>query len=490
VRWIVHLQGPGIDVVGATEPATPGVFIGHNDKVAFGLTICPMDQEDLYVYRTDPTNPDRYRYGDGWEDMTVLSEAVEVKGHGPQEVTLKFTRHGPVLHQDPATGYAYALRTVWTEPGTSAYMGRLAYMDAGSAHEFGLAMRHWGAPTVNQICADVEGDIAWFAVGMVPKRPNWDGLLPVPGDGRYEWQGFHPVAALPSAINPERGFVATANEMNLPRGYPAADRKLGFEWSDRFRSDRIHAVLDSQAAHTLADSMALQTDAASLPARRVCALLRGADSDGAALLRGWDGTLRADSAPAALFEVWWTRHLKPALLELIAPADVRPLLAPGDNMQLLSVLETMLDPGPLLARTLEAAVGTCRNLLGRDMAAWKWGALHHASFAHFASRVAPVARDVGPLPMGGSGSTPMAAGYRATDFRMTVGASFRMVVDVGDWDRSVAINTPGQSGDPGSAHYDDLAPVWARGEYVPLVYTRPAVDAAAELLIVAEPAAD
>ena len=125
VRWIVHLQGPGIDVVGATEPATPGVFIGHNDKVAFGLTICPMDQEDLYVYRTDPTNPDRYRYGDGWEDMTVLSETVEVKGHGPQEVTLKFTRHGPVLHQDPATGYAYALRMVWTEPGTDRKSTRL-----------------------------------------------------------------------------------------------------------------------------------------------------------------------------------------------------------------------------------------------------------------------------------------------------------------------------------------------------------------------------
>ncbi|MGE0415899.1 MAG: penicillin acylase family protein, partial [Acetobacteraceae bacterium] len=335
VRYVVHLTGPGINVIGATEPPTPGVFIGHNDHLAFGLTIFPMDQEDLYVYETHPSDPNQYRYGDAWERMTVVTEQIEVRGAEPQEVTLKFTRHGPVVHQNPMKNRAYAVRSVWTEPGTSAYMGRLAYMDAGSAFEFGSALRHWSAPTVNQICADVNGEIGWFAVGKTPRRPNWDGLMPVPGDGRYEWDGFHPAAALPSIINPDKGYFATANEMNLPESYPYKTRKIGFEWAERSRSNRIHAVLESQTAHSVADSMALQCDIVSLPAQRVCTMLRAvadAPAEPAAMLWEWDHVLGADSAPAALFEMGWTKHLKPALLAKAAPdAELRALLVPGDN---------------------------------------------------------------------------------------------------------------------------------------------------------------
>ncbi len=489
VRYVVHLTGPGINIIGATEPPTPGVFIGHNDHMAFGLTIFPMDQEDLYVYETDSANPDRYRYGDGWETMTSVTETIQVRGAPAQDVVLKFTRHGAVVHQDPASNRAYVVRTVWSEPGTSAYMGRLAYMDATSAFEFGMALKHWAAPTVNQICADLNGDIAWFAVGKTPRRPNWDGLLPVPGDGRYEWNGFHPPAALPSEINPEKGYFATANEMNLPGNYPYKDRRIGFEWSERSRSTRIHAVLDGQPAHTLADSMALQCDIVSIPALRVQALLGALQGEPAALLRAWDGVLHADSPAAALFEVWWTKHLKPALLSRVTtdPA-VRPLLAPGDNESMLAMLEAIDVPAPLLAKTLTAAHATCATLLGPDPAAWQWGALHHGYFAHPLSRVSRVGRDVGKLPIGGSGSTPMNTMYRGTDFRLTVGASFRMVVDVGDWDQSRVINTPGQSGDPASPHYNDMAPLWASGAYVPMVFTRPAIEAAAALRITLTPA--
>jgi len=489
VRYVVHLTGPGLNVIGATEPPTPGVFIGHNDHVAFGLTIFPMDQEDLYVYETDPANPDRYRYGDGWETMTHLTETVPVRGAPPQEVTLTFTRHGAVVHQDTKRNRAYAVRTVWAEPGTSAYMGRLAYMDATSAFEFGLALKHWHAPTVNQICADLNGDIAWFAVGKTPRRPNWDGLMPVPGDGSHEWNGFHPQAAMPSEINPEKGYFATANEMNLPAGYPYDTRKIGFEWSERSRSTRIHAVLDGQPAHTLADSMALQCDVVSVPAQRIQPLLARIDTAQARMLRDWDCVLGVDSAAASLFEVWWTKHLKPMLLDQVStdPA-VRPLLAPGDNETLLAMLEAMDAPTPMLSETLTRAFTTCVALLGPDPAAWRWGDLHHGYFAHPLSRVTPVGRDVGKLPIGGSGSTPMNTTYRGTDFRLTTGASFRMVVDVGDWDQSRVINTPGQSGDPTSPHYDDMAPLWAQGAYVPLLYTRPAVDAAATLRLALEPA--
>jgi len=498
VRTVVHLTCPGMDVIGATEPPTPGVFIGHNERLAFGLTIFPMDQEDLYIYETHPDDPHQYRYGGGWERMQVVEERIDVRGMPAQTVTLKFTRHGPVLHEDTGRHRAFALRSVWSEPGTSAYMGRLAYMTAQSVQQHGEALRHWSAPTVNQIAADVDGNIGWFAVGKAPRRPNWDGLLPVPGDGRYEWDGFHELEDLPRKLNPPRGFVATANEMNIPADYPALDRKLGFEWAEHSRSNRVHAVLDEQPQHSVADAMALQCDVFSIPAQRIGRLLGGiANVSGdlataLGMLRQWDHQLRCESAPAALFEVWWVKHLKPALIRgMASDPQLRKLLAPGDNETLLATLEqadaALLDV--LLPDTLTAAFAQCRTLLGGDPAQWQWGRLHHAHFAHPLSRVASAQglRDVGPLAMGGSGSTPMNTTYRATDFRLTVGASFRVVMDVGNWDDSRVINTPGQSGDPRSPHYDDMAPLWARGEYVPLLYSRDAVDAAAELRIVLQP---
>ena len=500
VRTVVHLTCPGLDVIGATEPPTPGVFIGHNDRMAFGLTIFPMDQEDLYVYETRPDDPNQYRYSDGWEAMQVVTETIAVRGMPDQTVTLKFTRHGPVLHEDKQRRRAFALRTVWTEPGTSAYMGRLNYMNAQSVSDFASRLHAWSAPTVNMIAADTAGTIGWFALGKAPRRANWDGLMPVPGDGRYEWDSFWPVADLPHVLNPPRGFVATANEMNLPANYPWQERKLGFEWAERSRSNRVHAVLDAQPRHTLADSMALQCDVLSIPAQRLGKLINAVTNVSGDLaialrmLRDWDHQLRADSAAAALFEIWWVKHLKPAILGgLVNDPALRRLLVPGDNETLLATIE-QADPAlldVLLPDTLESAFNTCRNLMGADPAHWRWGFMHHGYFAHPLSRVAgdPQVRDVGPLAVGGSGSTPMNTSYRATDYRMTVGASFRVVMDVGAWDECRVINTPGQSGDPRSRHYDDMAPLWARGEYVPLLYSAAAVDAAAQLRILLTPAA-
>jgi penicillin G amidase len=498
LRSVVHLTGPGIDVIGAGEPALPGVAIGHNGQAAFSLTIFPMDQEDLYVYETRKDDPTRYRYGAGWETMQVIREDIAVKGAAPQTVELRFTRHGPVVHEAQGANRAFAVRSVWFEPGASAYFGSLAYMNTTTPDGFAAALRHWSTPSVNHVYADIRGNIGWYASGRAPVRPNWDGLLPVPGDGRYEWAGFHPAEDLPRSVNPNRGFVATANEMNLPPDYPYGERKLGFEWAERSRTTRIHDVLDSQAAHTVEQSMALQTDDFSVPAQRLGRLLAGLQgggdvSFGVKMLRDWDHHLARDSAAAALQEMWWSKHLKPALLDLLVPDKVlRPLMVPGDVETLLALLERpdhrLPDPLPLMASTLAAAVADCRSRFGADVANWAWGKLHHGYFSHTLSRVAPGMPDVGPLPKGGSGSTPMAATYRLSDFRVTSGASFRMVVDVGDWDNSRVINAPGQSGDPRSPHYDDLAPLWARGDYVKLLYSPEAVDAAAETRIRLSPA--
>lgn len=507
LRYIVHLEAPGFSVIGAGEPALPGVSIGHNETIAFGLTIFYVDQEDLYVYETDPKDPDLYRYGDGWERMTTARETVEVKGAPAREVVLRFTRHGPVVFTDGEKHRAYAVRSVWGEPGTSAYFGSTGYMTAKTWPQFKAALAGWGAPSENQIYADTSGHIGWVAAGMTPRRPNWDGLMPVPGDGRYEWKGMLAADELPSLADPAQGWFASANAMNLPPGYPYAERKPGFEWSNYARLARISEVLASKPKVTLADAMALQTDPVNVTSRRLIALLRPLKADqprlAAALdlLRGWDGATSTDSAAAAVYETWTAKHLGRALVGRAAPPAARGLIGQGDLAAELDYLEhpdAALGADPKAARdevllaSLAAAADEVAARLGPDPKTWAWGRLHQAEFAHALSPLAPAAdraaMKAGPTPMAGTSLSPMAATWRADDFRVTAGASFRMVLDVGNWDASRTINTPGQSGDWASPHFRDLFPLWVKGEYVPLVYSRKAVDAAAERVIRLTPA--
>lgn len=500
LRYIVHLEAPGFSVIGAGEPALPGISIGHNGTIAFGLTIFNADQEDLYVYETDPADPDRYRYGEGWEPMRIVRETVEVKGEPPRLVELRFTRHGPVVFRDPATRRAFAVRSVWSEPGTSAYFGSVDYMTAKDWPGFSASLRRWGAPSENQVYADTSGHIGWIAAGKVPRRPVWDGLMPVPGDGRYEWAGFLAPEELPSAFDPPQGWFASANQMNLPPDFPAAERKVGFEWSNRARMERISKVLGQDDRISLEDSMALQTDPYNTVADRLIPLLpsRAARRDreaaaALALLRSWDRRAAADSAGAALFETWITKHLGPAAVNRAAPRPVREMLGAGDLAAVVDLLER--SPSlrtPIILPSLAAAWREVEGRLGPDPARWRWGDLHQARFEHPLSPLLPEAERerlaVGPVPMSGTAHSPLAASWRASDFRVLSGASFRMVLDVGAWDNSRVINTPGQSEDPASPHFRDLFPLWARGEYVPLAYSRPAVEAATERVISLSPA--
>lgn len=502
LRYIAHLSAPGLDVIGAGEPALPGISIGHNGTVAFGLTIFPMDQEDLYVYQLDPADPSRYRYGTGWEEMTELRDEVPVRGEASREVELTFTRHGPVIHVDRKRNLAYAVRTAWLEPGMSPYFGSIAYMRAENFTEFTKAMRNWGAPTENQVYADVEGNIGWVPGGLAPKRVGYDGLLPVPGDGRYEWDGFYSGDDLPRVFNPDEGFIATANQFNLPPEHQQMG--LGYEWTNPFRYQRIVEVLSRQRKHTIRDSELLQTDQLSIPARRIQPLLSRLDSGDADLrralrmLRDWDAVLGADSNAAALFEVWLSKHLGPGFARAAVPKAAEHI-GTVDNLVMLTELENpgrwLLDAAArdrLLLDTLRAAYAEVQELLGRGESSWRWGRLHHSLFEHPASdALDPVQRarfDVGPFPRGGSSATVNQSSYRVSNFRQTNGPSFRMVLDVGNWDYSVAVNTPGQSGNPSDPHYRDLAESWRDGTYFPLAYSREAVEEIAERRILLVPA--
>ena len=493
LRYIAHLDAPGLSIIGAGEPALPGVSLGHNDTTAFGITIFNIDQEDLYVYETKGTS---YRYKGGFEPMTVVRETIEVKGAAPVPVELHFTRHGPVVNED-GKGHAFAVRTIWKEPGLSGYFGSSRMWHAKNWADFQTARNRWGAPPLNLVYADTSGEIGWAAAGRTPIRPNWDGLMPVPGDGRYEWKGFIADDGLPVSHNPAAGYFATANAMNLPADWKGV---VGYEWADPTRTIRIHEVLDGQPKGTLANSMALQTDAVSTQSRRGVALLKGLTSPdpqvsrALALLTAWDSNEAAGSAAAAVYEVWATKHLGQATVAVAAPEAARALIGASSPDSILTWLEAAPAGArnPILLASLAEAVGELKAALGPDMATWTWGRLHHARFvpaiAALADKETAAQMTLGPLEIPGSSSSPRAASYDPKTFDQTAGASVRFVMDVGAWDNSMAINTPGQSGDPMSPHYRDLFPLWAAGSYVPLRFSRAAVEADAETVMTLTPA--
>lgn len=509
LRYVVGLSAPGMAIIGAGEPALPGVSLGHNNDIAFGITIFAMDQEDLYVYETKPGDPDSYRYKGRWEKVSSVRETIEVKGEAPREVVLKFTRHGPVLKADAASNRAFAMRSVWFEPGVAGYFGASRLTHAKDWAGFKAASHAWGAPPLNLVYADTKGNIGWAASGRAPVRRNWDGLMPVPGDGRYEWDGFFAKDALPSVFNPEQGFFATANEYNLPDGYPAEERKVAFEWTDPSRATRIKEVLAADPKVSLYDSMQLQGDAVSPQARRLVRLVKGVPGGAMGvnvdhaikLLTAWDGHESVDSPAAAIYEVWASKHLGKAVVARVTPAAARDLVGNGHLEAIVTYLEnpdTRLGPKPLEARnavileSLKAATDELVQRLGPDPHTWAWGRLH---VARWEPAIAPLAdpqlraqMTVGPVATPGSSSTPRAQSYRASDFGVTAGASVRFVLDVGAWDNSMMINTPGQSADPDSRHYRDLFPIWAEGAYVPLAFSRDAVDRVASRIIVLTPA--
>jgi penicillin amidase len=341
-------------------------------------------------------------------------------------------------------------------------------------------MRAWKVPAENIVYADVEGNIGWVAAGLMPVREGWSGLLPVPGHtGRYSWREFLDVKDLPQLFNPASGYIATANHNIIPDGY---NRDLGFDWSAPYRFERVNEVLARGGKFSIEDFKALQLDETSLPARQLVALLRetqDSPSTASAVFDGWDFVLNAESNQAALFEAWMKR-LPTKYVEAQAPPPSRELIT--RYLQLPTLIDGLrtiprAQRNQILSESLDEAFAEVASRLGTDPAGWRWGDLHQISFRHPLSNT-PERRtvlDLGSVRRGGDGFTPNAT--RGPGYAQSSGASYRHILDLADWDRSVFTSTPGQSGQPGSQHYGDLLPMWAEGRYAPLVYSRPAVEA-------------
>ncbi|MGE0449813.1 MAG: penicillin acylase family protein [Vicinamibacterales bacterium] len=503
LRYWVHLVAPGWNVIGGGEPMLPGVSIGHNEFGAWGLTIFGTDGEDLYVYDTNPANPTQYRYRGGWEDMRILKDTIAVEGESPVAVELKYTRHGPVLYEDTKNHKAYALRAAWMERGAAPYLASLRMDQATTWEEFREACAYSRIPAENMVWADTQGNIGYQAVAITPIRRGWSGLVPVPGDGRFEWDGYLPIKALPHVENPDKGYWVTANNYLFPNDYPYAEAQH-HTGTDPFRASRISELLASGQLHTVADMMRLQNDDLSLPARSLVPLLRDLPLSDAAVVKaqealvGWNYVLDKNSAAAAIYEMWQRRLLANVRDRLVPPAARSAFGAVGMKVLIGMMLapDGRFGKDPLGARdailgtSLAEAVAELTKKLGPDMATWKYGqaAYHHALIHHpLSGAVTPEMRtqlDVGPAPRGGDSYTVTATGGADNQ---TSGGSLKMIADLDDWDRSVALNNPGQSGDPRSPHYRDLFDLWSRGRYFPIFYSRPKVESVAEQTITLQP---
>jgi penicillin amidase len=452
IRYLVHLTAPGWDVIGATEPVLPGVMIGHNGRLAWGLTIVGTDQADVVIERVDPARPDHVRRRDGWERIRREPDTVRVKGAAPVVVTHEFTRHGPIFWRDTVRHLAYVFKSTAHLPGTAGYLTALRYHGLDDCRQFLDAQGSYHAPPENMICGDVHGNIAWQASGAAPRRVGFDGRLPVPGDAGYAWDGLRDDQ--PRELNPARGWIATANHDIHPVGF---DPPLFFKpGPQRDRYDRIAQVLSQGTGFTPADFSALQHDAYNAAGARDAALFRGWRASDATLeaargtLAGWDGQHGRDSRAAA-----WHRFVGPALSD--AARD--PALPPARRQ-------------PLLEQALRAAGDSLTRTLGADATTWRWGRFNTSDLPHPFVR----AYDLPPVERhGGSG------------FVAAVGATFREIIDLGDLDGSLATNVPGQSGQPFSPFYGNLVASYGRGEYFPLVYSTGAVAAAARHRLVLAP---
>jgi len=490
LRYIVHLSAPGWNVVGGGEPVIPGVSIGHNDYGAWGLTIFELDAEDLYIYETDPANPHKYRYRDQWLEMKSVHDTIRVKDGKPVPVEHLFTIHGPVTFLDTELNRAAAVRAGWLEPGNAPYLASLRMNQAKSWSEFREACSYSFLPGENMIWADRKGNIGWQSVGIAPIRRNWSGLVPVAGDGRYEWDGYLPVKKLPHVYNPKQGFKATANENNVPEGYKYREA-VGWTWAENYRVTRINEVLSENKKFTVEDMMKLQFDFHSIPARELVPLLKKIQIDETKLeevrkrLLNWNFELKTTSVEAGIY-VAWEKELESGLRSLIIPASVSSRIRTVPVNKVISFLKDVKpvfasekERDEFLAERLGIAVNRLKDRFGDDPEKWIYGqnGYHHVRIRHMLSNVVNDSLrnilDHGPVPRGGNGQTP---GMTGSSDNQISGASFRIAVDLADWDKCMFTNTPGQSGDPLSPFYRNLFEGWANDRHFNLPFSRPAIE--------------
>ncbi|HEY67702.1 MAG TPA: penicillin acylase family protein [Thermoflexia bacterium] len=511
--------GPGCpyNVVGASFASTPGVIIGHNDRIAWGVTNLGPDVQDLFIERVNPENPNQYEYQGQWLDMEIVREEIRVAGEEePVVMFARITRHGPIINdvvggteEEWSFGWQ-PLALSWTalQPGT--LMKSVLLLDrARNWEEFRDALRYWDVPSQNFVYADVDGNIGYQAPGRIPIRASGDGSMPVPGwTGEYEWVDYIPFDELPRAFNPPEGYIVTANNAVVEPDYPYF---LSMDWAPGYRARRIVELIEADPSLSLADMQAIQGDSSPAWAREIMPYLRSLSGDDPRLnqaldlLRDWDGRAVRDSAGAALLEAFRVHlvdltfgdELGEQLLRRArgtAGVALVNLLADGSSPWFDDVTTSEVETrDEILLRALDEAVEELTETLGRNMGRWRWGDLHTATFKNQSlgqSGIAPIEAlfNRGPVPVDGTIATVNNTGYSLSHpYTVKIVPSYRQIVDLGDFTRSVSMHTTGQSGHPFHPHYNDMIDPWRNIEYHPMLGERADVEASAEGVLVLTP---
>ena len=491
LRYMAHLVAPGWNVIGGGEPEIPGISIGHNEYGAWGLTVFRTDGEDLYQYDLNPKNPLQYMHNGKWKDIIIIKETLSVKGEPDREIELHYTHHGPITYLNKKALKAYAVRCAWLEPGGSPYLASLRMDQAKNWQEFREACSYSNIPGENMIWADVKGDIGWQAVGIAPIRKNFSGLVPVLGNGKYEWGGYLPIVEKPNSFNPKKGFIATANQNLTPSDYKNWDA-IGFTWSDPYRGDRVNEFLGSSDSLTMGDMKKLQVDVTSLPAKSLVPYLekvsfKDFENKQKLKLLDWDFRLTPNSIEAAIY-VAWENEIMSHAFDRFVPDKAKSIFT---SLQLKTVIDWIESPGNMflnakqrdlfVKKTFTSAIADLKKRLGEDTKNWMYGQKNnkHSYMVHALGEVSKKEfsekLNLGPLPRGGNSYTP---GSTGSDYRQSSGGSFRMIINTGDWDSSIGTNAPGQSGNPDSPFYGNLFKDWSEDKYFPVYFSKEKIESA------------
>jgi penicillin amidase len=498
------------NIVGFTFPSVPGVIIGHNDRIAWGVTNVNPDVQDLFIERVNPQNPDQYEVRGRWEDMQIIEEPIYIAGEEePEIIRVRVTRHGPIIN-DIAGGtneeWSYGwqpLALAWTalEPG-NIWKSVLMINKAQDWDSFREALSYWDVPSQNFVYADVDGNIGYQTPGRIPIRASGDGLLPVPGwSGAYDWIDYIPFDQLPRSFNPEKGYIVTANNAVVDENYRYLISK---DWAPGYRAKRIVELIEGQEALTVADMRAIHGDNKAFYAEEVLpALLELEPEDARAaqaldLLRAWDTDTTRDSSAAAIFEAVRVHMVERIFADEMGEdllnrmrgtlMEAIPHLLFSENTRWFDDVSTekIEDQDTILLLALDDALNDLEERLGGSIEDWRWGDLHTATFEKVGlgqSGIAPLEMllNRGPYEVDGAGGVPNATGYSLeAPFEVSSVPSQRMIIDLQYFENSLSIHTTGQSGHAFHRHYTDMVDLWRNIEYHPMLWTRGQVEAAAE----------
>ena len=477
LRYMAHLVAPGWNVIGGGEPEIPGISIGHNGIGAWGLTVFRTDAEDLYVYDLNPNNDSQYMHKGEWRNFEIINESISVKDKEDVNVELFYSVHGPVTFIDKKRKKAYAVKNGWSEVGGSPYLASLRMDQAKNWEEYREASNYFNIPGENMVWADKYGDIGWQAVGIAPIRKTHSGLVPVSGDGNFEWEDYIEIIKKPSLFNPEKGYIATANQNVTPEDYDRWD-VIGYDWADPYRGDRVNSVLESKDKFNMEDMTNLQIDYFSIPSKQIIEMSKDYVSNNLEYFKKlieWNNILDKNSIEAGIYIEWQTQ-IYYEFMKKFVPESVQEYI----YVQIYKVIEGISkmseqEKTEFLNKTFDLTIKSLIEKYGSESSKWVYGQENykHVKIYHPLEKVVNDSiKDIIGLdtyPRGGDGFTP---GSTSSELNQRSGGSFRVVINTKDWDNSFATNSPGQSGNPKSKFYKNLHEDWANDKFFPLLYSK------------------